>query len=121
MNPGGLAGTVPGLGYHAWLAFLIKIVLTATLVSVILESASAAQNVGTVGARGVGGYFALTGLWAAPISGASMNPARAFEPALISGDRSSYWAYLAGPLIGAVLAAGCAGILRGRGGHDEVA
>ena len=116
-----LGATLPGPGYHAWQAFLIEIALTATLVSVILGTASAAQNVGTIGALGVGGYIALAGLWAAPVSGASMNPARSFGPALISGDWSSYWAYVAGPLIGAVLAVGFALILRGRGGADEVA
>jgi aquaporin Z len=116
-----LGATLPGPGYRAWQAFLIEIALTATLVSVILGTASAAQNVGTIGALGVGGYIALAGLWAAPVSGASMNPARSFGPALISGDWSSYWAYVAGPLIGAVLAVGFALILRGRGGADEVA
>jgi aquaporin Z len=120
-NVNHLGATLPGPGYHAWQAFLIEIALTATLVSVILGTASAAQNVGTIGALGVGGYIALAGLWAAPVSGASMNPARSFGPALVSGDWSSYWAYVAGPLIGGMLAVGCALILRGRGGADEVA
>jgi aquaporin Z len=111
-----LGATLPGPGYHAWQAFLMEIALTAVLVSVILGTASAAQNVGTIGALGVGGYIALAGLWAAPISGTSMNPARSFGPALVSGDWTAYWVYVAGPLIGAVIAVGCAVILRGRGG-----
>lgn len=111
-----LGATLPGPGYRAWQAFLIEIVLSGGLVSVILGTASEAQNVGTIGALGVGGYIALAGLWAAPVSGASMNPARSFAPALISGDWTAYWAYVAGPLIGAVLAVGCAWILRGAGG-----
>ncbi len=82
----------------------------------ILGTASRAQNVGSVGALGVGGYIALAGLWAAPVSGASMNPARSFGPGLVSGDRTAYWVYVAGPLIGAIIAVGCATILRGRGG-----
>ena len=86
------------------------------LVSVILGTASAAQNVGAIGALGVGGYIALAGLWAAPVSGVSMNPARSFGPALVSGDWTAYWVYVAGPLIGAAIAVGCAIILRGRGG-----
>jgi aquaporin Z len=45
-----------------------------------------------------------------------MNPARSFGPALISGDWRAYWVYVAGPLIGAAIAVGCAVILRGRGG-----
>jgi aquaporin Z len=111
-----LGATLPGPGYKAWQAFMMEIALTATLVSVILGTASSAQNVGTIGALGVGGYIALAGLWAAPVSGTSMNPARSFGPALVSGDWTAYWVYVAGPLIGAALAVGCAVILRGRGG-----
>lgn len=111
-----LGATLPGPGYHAWQALVMEIALTGGLVSVILGTASAAQNVGTIGALGVGGYIALAGLWAAPVSGTSMNPARSFGPALVSGDWTSYWVYVVGPLIGAILAVGAAWILRGRGG-----
>jgi aquaporin Z len=115
-NVGHLGATLPGHGYANWQAFLFEIALTGGLVSVILGTASGAQNVGTIGALGVGGYIALAGLWAAPVSGASMNPARSFGPALVSGDWTAYWVYVAGPLAGAILAVGCAVILRGRGG-----
>ncbi len=111
-----LGATLPGPGYKNWQALLMEIVLTLLLVSVILGTASAAQNVGAIAALGVGGYVALAGLWAAPVSGASMNPARSFGPALASGDFTSYWVYVAGPLAGAFLAVGCAMVLRGRGG-----
>jgi aquaporin Z len=111
-----LGATLPGPGYHNWQALLMEIVLTAVLVSVILGTASAAQNVGTIGALGVGGYIALAGLWSAPVSGTSMNPARSFGPALVSGTWTSYWVYVIGPLVGAMIAVGCAIILRGRGG-----
>jgi aquaporin Z len=111
-----LGATLPGPGYHDWQALLMEIALTAGLLSVILGTASAAQNVGTLGALGVGGYIALAGLWAAPVSGTSMNPARSLGPALVSGDWNAYWVYVAGPLIGAAIAVGCAIILRGRGG-----
>ena len=111
-----LGATLPGPGYKNWQALLMEIVLTTLLVSVILGTASAAQNVGAIAALGVGGYIALAGLWSAPVSGTSMNPARSFGPALVSGDWSSYWVYLAGPLIGALIAVGFAVVLRGRGG-----
>jgi aquaporin Z len=111
-----LGATLPGPGYKDWQALLMEIALTAVLLSVILGTASAAQNVGALGALGVGGYIALAGLWSAPVSGTSMNPARSFGPALISGDWTAYWVYLVGPLIGAAIAVGCAMILRGRGG-----
>jgi aquaporin Z len=111
-----LGATLPGPGYANWQAFLMEIVLTATLVSVILGTASAAQNVGPIAALAVGGYIALAGLWAAPVSGTSMNPARSFGPALVSGDFTSYWVYVAGPVLGALIAVGCAIVLRGSGG-----
>jgi aquaporin Z len=111
-----LGASLPGPGYENWQAFLMEIVLTVGLVSVILGTASAAQNVGAIGALGVGGYIALAGLWAAPVSGASMNPARSFGPALVSGDWHAFWVYVAGPLIGTAIAVGCAVILRGPGG-----
>jgi aquaporin Z len=94
----------------------MEIVLTTLLVSVILGTASAAQNVGAIAALAVGGYVALAGLWAAPVSGVSMNPARSFGPALVSGDFTSYWVYIVGPIAGALIAVGFAMVLRGRGG-----
>ena len=115
-----LGATLPGAGYANWQALLMEIALTAGLVSVILGTASAAQNVGAIAALGVGGYIALAGLWSAPVSGTSMNPARSFGPALVSGDFSSYWVYVVGPLAGAMIAVGFAYILRGRGG-DAIA
>ncbi len=111
-----LGATLPGPSYADWQALLMEVVLTASLVSVILGTASAAQNVGRVAALAVGGYIALAGLWSAPVSGTSMNPARSFGPALVSGDFSAYWVYVAGPLAGALIAVGCAFILRGAGG-----
>jgi aquaporin Z len=111
-----LGATLPGPGYKNWQALLMEIVLTALLVSVILGTASAAQNVGAIAALGVGGYIALAGLWSAPVSGTSMNSARSFGPALVSGDWSSYWVYVVGPITGALIAVGFAFVLRGRGG-----
>jgi aquaporin Z len=113
---GNLGATLPGAGYENWQALLMEIALTAGLVSVILGTASAAQNVGPIAALGVGGYIALAGLWAAPVSGVSMNPARSFGPALVGNDFSSYWVYVTGPLAGALIAVAFAYILRGRGG-----
>jgi aquaporin Z len=106
----------PASGYSDGDAFLMEVVLTLGLLSVILGTASGAQNLGLFGALGVGAYIALAGLWGSPISGASMNPARTFGPDLVGGDFTSYWVYVAGPLIGALLAVGAAWFLRGPGG-----
>jgi aquaporin Z len=106
----------PAASYSSTDAFLMETVLTLGLVSVILGTASGAQNLGVFGALGVGGYIALAGLWGSPISGTSMNPARTFGPDLVSADFGAYWVYVAGPLLGAVIAVGFAFVLRGRGG-----
>ena len=106
----------PAAGYSDVTAFVMEAVLTLGLVSVILGTASGAQNIGLFGAFGVGAYIALAGLWGSPISGASMNPARTFGPDLIGGDFTGYWVYVAGPMVGAVLAVGAAWVLRGAGG-----
>jgi aquaporin Z len=103
-------------GYTNGEAYLMEAVLTLGLVSVILGTASGAQNIGILGAFGVGAYIALAGLWGSPISGASMNPARTFGPDLVGGDFSGYWLYVAGPLTGAVVAVAFAYVLRGPGG-----
>jgi aquaporin Z len=106
----------PAHGYSSSAAFWMEFILTVGLVSVILGTASGAQNVGVIGAFGVGGYIALAGLWGSPISGASMNPARTFGPDLIGADFSHYWVYVAGPIAGAALAVVIAFVLRGPGG-----
>ena len=106
----------PASGYSAGTAFMMETLLTLGLVSVILGTASGAQNIGIFGALGVGAYIALAGLWGSPISGASMNPARTFGPDLVGRDFTSYWVYVAGPILGAAIAVGFAYVLRGPGG-----
>ena len=113
----GTAGlSLPGHGISATTAMLWEMVLTVGLVSVILGTASGAQALGPLAAIGVGSYIALAGLWGSPVSGASMNTARSLGPALVLGDWTAWWAYLAGPVAGAIIAVGFAYILRGRGG-----
>jgi aquaporin Z len=91
-------------------------VLTVGLVSVILGTSSGAQNIGAMNALAVAGYIALAGLWGAPVSGASMNTARSLGPAIVLGKYEAWWAYVFGPLAGALIAVGFAYILRGPGG-----
>ena len=106
----------PAHNYSNTAAFWMELILTLGLVGVILGTASGAQNIGIIGAFGVGGYIALAGLWGSPISGASMNPARTFGPDLVSTTFTGYWVYVAGPIAGAALAVVIAFVLRGPGG-----
>jgi aquaporin Z len=106
----------PASGYSSMAAFWMEFILTLGLVSVILGTASGAQNIGIIGAFGVGGYIALAGLWGSPISGTSMNPARTFGPDLVGRDWTAYWVYVAGPIAGAAAAVVVAFVLRGHGG-----
>jgi aquaporin Z len=113
----GSAGlTLPGHGISTTTALLWEMVLTAGLVSVILGTASGAQQLGPLAAIAVGSYIALAGLWGSPVSGASMNTARSLGPALVLNDWTSWWAYLIGPVAGGAIAVGIAYVLRGPGG-----
>jgi aquaporin Z len=110
-----LGATVPGPGISDFKALIMEILLTTGLVSTILGTASGARNIGANGAIAVGGYIALAGFWAAPISGASMNPVRSFAPDLLRGNLTSTWIYIVGPLIGAMIAVVFEWILKGQG------
>ncbi|MFY9739644.1 MAG: aquaporin [Candidatus Cybelea sp.] len=112
-NVGLLGATVPGPGISELKTLILEVVLTAGLVNVILGTASGARNIGSNGAIAVGGYIALAGLWAAPISGASMNPVRSFAPDLLRGDLHTDWIYIVGPIVGAMIAVGFEWILKG--------
>ena len=111
---GSLGATAPGPGFTNLQALIMEVLLTTGLVSTILGTASGARNIGSNGALAVGGYIALAGLWAAPVSGASINPVRSFAPDLIRGDIGTTWIYVLGPLLGAIIAVGFETILKGK-------
>lgn len=119
-----LFGVVKHLGattprYGAGPALAMEIVLTLLLVLVILGTASTDSKIGPNAALAVGGTIALCGLFAGPVSGASMNPARSLGPALLGGALGGIWIYLLGPGAGAVLAVGCKWLLHGPEKPDE--
>lgn len=112
-NAGQLGASLPSR-VSLGTALALEIVLTAGLVNTILGTASGARNIGPNGALAVGFYVALSGIWAGPLEGASMNPIRSFAPDLVRGDLSTTWIYLVGPLVGAMIAVGFEWILKGR-------
>lgn len=104
-------------------ALATEVVLTLLLVSVILATATRHSVIGPNAAFAVGGTIALCGLVAMPVSGASMNPARSLGPAVLAGQWGELWVYVAGPLLGALLAVGLAFLLHGaqRAGEAKAA
>lgn len=88
----------------AWQSFALETVLTWFLMLVILNVSTGAKEKGITAGIAIGAVIALEALFAGPISGASMNPARSIAPALVSGNLSSLWVYLAAPPLGALLA-----------------
>jgi aquaporin Z len=94
-----------------WHSFILEAWLTAVLVFVILAVLVAKPEVRVLGGAIVGGVIALEALFAGPISGASMNPARSLAPAIVSGSLDHLWIYLTAPLVGAIVAVPvCAGV-----------
>jgi MIP family channel proteins len=100
---GGLGATRPSGGELQALG--MEILLTAVLMFVIVSVATDTRAVGQLAALAIGGTVALDALWGGPVTGASMNPARSFGPALLSGLWQAHWIYWLGPACGAVLGA----------------
>jgi aquaporin Z len=94
-------------------SLLLETVLTAILMFVILCVSTGPRQVGTMAGIAVGGVIALEAMFAGPISGASMNPARSLAPAIVSGNLRHLWVYLAGPVVGALVAIPCWRVTRG--------
>jgi aquaporin Z len=88
-----------------WHSFVLEVVLTFMLMFVILSVASGPKERGLLAGVAIGGVIAFEALFAGPISGASMNPARTLAPALVSGNLADVWIYLTAPVLGAALGA----------------
>lgn len=87
-----------------WRSFVLETILTFMLMLVILGVATGAKEKGLMAGVAIGGVIGLEALFAGPICGASMNPARSLAPALVSGSLAHLWIYLVAPTLGAILA-----------------
>ncbi|MBV9852032.1 MAG: aquaporin [Armatimonadetes bacterium] len=112
-----LGATEPHFGASA--AFVMEIVLTFLLVLVILGTATRYSLIGPNAALAVGATIILDGLFAGPVSGASMNPARSLGPMLVSGELRDAWIYVAGPFLGGLAACGMVWLLCGPKKDDK--
>jgi MIP family channel proteins len=110
-QPGDLGATVPSVG--AGSAFVYEAVLTAFLMFVIMAVATDTRAVGAAAAIAIGGTVGLDALFGGPVTGASMNPARSFGPALAAGEWHDLWIYVVGPIAGAGLGALAYQLVRG--------
>jgi len=86
-------------------SLLLEAVLTFFLMFVITAVATDTRAVTQTAALAIGGTVGLEALFAGPISGASMNPARSLAPAIVGGTGASLWLYLVGPILGAIAGA----------------
>ncbi|KAI4338464.1 hypothetical protein MLD38_023522 [Melastoma candidum] len=86
--------------------FVMEIVITFALVYTVYATAADPKkgSIGTIAPIAIGFIVGANILAAGPFSGGSMNPARSFGPAVVSGDYSEIWIYWAGPLVGGALA-----------------
>lgn len=123
LEHGNLGATLPAGAW--WQSFIFEILLTFILMFVILNVSTGAKEKGIMAGTAIGSVVALEAMFAGPVCGASMNPARSIAPALVSGQLSYLWIYLTAPVIGALLAVpGCrcvqpSGCCSAGGGQEE--
>lgn len=110
-KPAHLGATLPSVDSGTALGY--EVVLTAFLMFVITAVATDTRAVGAAAAIAIGGTVGLDALFGGPITGASMNPARSFGPALASGTWSSFWVYVVGPFTGAAIGVFAYSLVRG--------
>jgi aquaporin NIP len=101
-NRASLGATLP-VG-SAWQSFGLEAVLSAILMFVILCVSTGPKEVGVMAGAAIGGVIALEAMFAGPICGASMNPARSLAPAVLSGNVHALWVYVSAPVLGAAIA-----------------
>ena len=117
-TPANLGATVPSVGVGAALAY--EFVMTAFLMFVVMAVATDNRAIGATAAIAIGGTVALDALFGGGVTGASMNPARSFGPALLASEWTDFWIYLLAPITGALAGAFLYSLVReGRDATDE--
>jgi|TARA_B110000211_G_scaffold99658_1_gene116044 aquaporin Z len=97
-----LGATLPGLSVLK--VFILEIILSFFLMVVIINVSTGSKEIGVVAGIAIGSVVLLEAMFAGPITGASMNPARSIAPAVVSGNIADLWIYIFAPIIGCVLA-----------------
>ena len=110
-QPAALGATVPSVGVGS--ALVYEAVMTALLMFVIIAVATDTRAVGAAAAIAIGGTVGLDSLFGGPVTGAAMNPARSFGPAVAAGEWQDFWIYIIGPVTGAALGAFAYQLIRG--------
>jgi len=112
VDPGNLGATIPlGTNLQSW---VYEFLLTAGLMYVVLSVSSGAKEKGITAGLAIGAVVGLEALFAGPVCGASMNPARSLGPALMANNMSTLWIYLTAPVLGAVAAVPTCRFIRGQ-------
>lgn len=110
-KPAALGATIPSIDIGG--ALVYETLMTAFLMFVIMAVATDTRAVGAAAAVAIGGTVAFDAMFGGPVTGASMNPARSFGPALASGEWTDFWIYIVGPVLGAALGAFAYQLVRG--------
>ncbi|MBT5870406.1 MAG: aquaporin, partial [Bacteroidetes bacterium] len=84
--------------------FILEIILSFFLMVVIINVSTGSKEIGLVAGIAIGSVVLLEAMFAGPITGASMNPARSIAPAVVSGNIADLWIYIFAPIIGCLLA-----------------
>ena len=118
-TPANLGATVPSVGIGA--ALVYEFAMTALLMFVIMAVATDTRAFGAAAAIAIGGTVALDALFGGGVTGASMNPARSFGPALVASEWTDFWIYLVAPVTGALAGALLYGLVRHEPRSDPAA
>ena len=110
-TPASLGATVPSVGIGS--ALVYEFAMTAVLMFVVMAVATDTRAIGAAAAIAIGGTVALDALFGGGVTGASMNPARSFGPALVAAEWTDFWIYVLAPVTGAIAGAGLYMLVRG--------